>query len=306
LRGILEMGDTFARLRSIIEDLKTSWYFRIWTIVWSVCFILAFVSLIILSARSAEAGTEKDWNMWVENATKIAFPNFHFRFTHHEETQDVFDGSPVCVHEGTGFQLPPTTCTGITKDPTKCQAFPGEVISASNSIAAPFGDDTIKCFINTTGWIYNSTNQMMAFEIEGSSGYDPIDFSPRANPGAWIMLKKRVASPLHSKVQYPFWEKSLLYHSSVKTPGFFVVRVIIGSFRVDHWQQADNFNGWRALDTIGGFSFWMVILHTIVMVIFGIIFANNSKFLNPHGHEEEHGKPLVSSSAAEKQPLAPH
>jgi len=75
------------------------------------------------------------------------------------------------------------------------------------------------------------------------------------------------------------WEKTALYHSTVFTPASFTITTIISSFRVTHHEQANNYDGWMAVADIGGFAFWMVILHTIAMIVVGFILPNESKFL---------------------------
>jgi len=42
-----------------------------------------------------------------------------------------------------------------------------------------------------------------------------------------------------------------------------------------------------AVGTIGGFGFWMLILHSFVMILVGFCFANESKFLGATGSGPE-------------------
>jgi len=122
--------------------------------------------------------------------------------------------------------------------------------------------------------------------------------APRNSPGAWVLLKKAYIKPtgsinsdLAGPDGIPVWEKSELYHSTVSTPGHYVVRTIISSFRVDHYEQTDSYNGWQAIGGIGGFAFWMVILHTIATIVVGFILSNESKFLAGSSNSSEH-KPI--------------
>lgn len=58
-------------------------------------------------------------------------------------------------------------------------------------------------------------------------------------------------------------------------------RVVVGirNFFVQHTQEVDTFNGWQSVGSIGGFIFFLVILHNILMFLVGFCLANDSKFL---------------------------
>jgi hypothetical protein len=74
-----------------------------------------------------------------------------------------------------------------------------------------------------------------------------------------------------------------------------VVSVIIESFGVEHYEQRSVYNGWMAMGDVGGFAFFLLILHTIVMLGVGVFLANDSRFLHSSGQE--------MGSAAEQSPL---
>lgn len=52
-----------------------------------------------------------------------------------------------------------------------------------------------------------------------------------------------------------------------------------------HIVEYDSYNGWMALGDIGGFAFFMMILHTMVMMCIGVCFNNDSQFLGGRGQE---------------------
>jgi hypothetical protein len=85
------------------------------------------------------------------------------------------------------------------------------------------------------------------------------------------------------------------YQSTVSFPGYYVVSTIIESFGVEHLEQRSLYNGWMAMGDVGGFAFFLLILHTIVMLGVGVFLANDSKFLHSDGHEV--------GSSAEQSPL---
>jgi len=261
--------------------------------LWFVCALVAFIGMIELAVRSDEAGKEKDWNFWIENTTSLEFPRFRFRFANRSEHTESFVGTPLCHH--LNQPVPIDTCAGHT-DRTKCFTVVANGVVAQNNIAAPRGDEIITCNFTSTG--FNETiNQLVGWELDhthpnlGSRYYNTLWLGPRQSPGVWVYLKKSFLQPQGSMSSdlagpngIPIWEKSQLYHSTVYKPGTYVVHTIISSFRVDHFKQTDSYNGWMAVGGMGGFAFWMVILHTIVMIVVGFILSNQSKFLTGGGH----------------------
>jgi len=280
------MGQLFENLREIAEDFKTSWYFRIWAATWFVFALVAFIGLIELGARSNESGREKDWNTWIENATELTFPRFHFRIpsvdTQTEKILNFYCSRlpGEIIHTG--------TCVGHS-DTSRCFAVYADEINVQNSITAREGADKITCTFNTTG--YNRTeNSNIGWSIEGPHSTFSSPFSntlwlePRVAPGAWVYLQKRMISSMNNNLfsdnlGHEVWEKSYIYHTTVRDPGSYSVTTLLSTFKVEHREQTDTYNGWMAVGGIGGFAFFMVILHTITMIVFGFFLANESRFL---------------------------
>jgi len=104
-------------------------------------------------------------------------------------------------------------------------------------------------------------------------------------------LRKSYIAPLPNSVipkeyySHPIWEKSSLVHNSQFTRGSYYVETIIETFRVEHREQRGFYTGYMAIGGIGGFAFWMLILHTIVMILVGFCFSKESKFLAGSGPE---------------------
>jgi len=295
------MGQLFENLRHVLDDFKTSWYFRVWAALWFVCALVAFIGMIELAVRSDEAGKERDWNFWVENATSIEFPPFRFRFDRRESTTESFVGNPTCSHNG----KPVVTgvCTG-EKDTTKCFTVAANGIVIENIIRTSEAEESVICYFNSTGF-NNTINQLVGWELDfphpnlGSKYHNTLWLGPRNSPGVWVLLRKGFLQPqgsmnsdLAGPKGIPIWEKSQIYHSTAITPGYYVVRTMISSFRINHYEQTNSYNGWMAVGGIGGFAFWMVILHTIVMAVVGFILPNESRFLNGDHHGAEH-KPIL-------------
>jgi len=282
------MGELFANLRLIQQDVKDSWYFRIWVFLWVIFFVVIFVALVSLSARSDAAGKQRQILFWVENASYVEFPRFHIRFDTYDpaSANETFMGSPECKLGP--FSLLIQDCKGM-KGTSRCFAVDTSKLFAKSD-NVDLNQQRITCTIITTGFSATSNN-LLAWELEedrpfGDNSYASMWFNAKDAPGAWIMLRKAFLSSDtdeidygNDAVQHPVWERSLVYHTSVSTPGTYVVSTVIETFRVEHYSRVDSYNGWMAVGEIGGFAYFMIFLHTILMITFGFCFDNTSKFL---------------------------
>jgi len=277
------MPQLFDNVRLLVEDFKTSWYFRIWSLFWVVCAILAFVCLIILGMRSTEAQKEKDWNTWFENASSIEFPNFRFKLL---DPQDNFIVSSInCTHGPLGISY--TQCRS-GEPMTRCFAVSSGTVNAFNQWDEPFDNYRITCAFNTTGTA--AENQMVAWEVENAGNsfnarpYHTTLIGPNNN--MWVMLEKVIIKPLHTD-GFIDWQKKVVHHSTVHEIGYYRVSTFIQTFRVAHFEQQVSYNGWMAMGGFGGFAFFLLILHTMVMIIAGFVLTNDSKFLHRSGGDSE-------------------
>jgi len=109
----------------------------------------------------------------------------------------------------------------------------------------------------------------------GGYSYSGTWFS--ADNAAWIMLEK--AFYTSSGQVLTMWDQTLLYHSTVAPPGVYNVSVILGSYMVQHWDQENMYNGWMSTGDVGGFAFFCIMIHTILMALVGIALDNNSTLL---------------------------
>jgi len=278
------------------QIFKNSWYFRIWVFFWIVCALAGFSCLIILGGRARINYNEKDVRTWIENATSIAFPQFHFRTTGTELIT-----SCTCSHQNTvlsGMQCQPFN--GVIPPLSQCTAIDSSKVLAVQSESHSYGDlsnSRIHCTIWTDG---SSGNTLIDFGIEGKNvayyggnSYSGIWFA--ANDHTWIMLQKAIYKPGHGEATTE-WNRNLLYHSTLQQTGLYNVSVIMSSFSVQHWEQIDAYNGWMGLGDIGGFVFFMLILHAILMIIIGFFMNNDSTFLNKGEEVRDEGKSTLLHS----------
>jgi len=281
-------GETLVRIHQIIDDLRESWYFRVWAFVWLLLALVVFSGLIILSQESNRAKQENDIVLWVQNETQINFPRFHVRLDH--RGNEVFQpGYPICTFGNQtintaqcqpwfGFQPPQNQCVALETDK----------ITAFNDWKR--GDQRIQCEAITDGEGYNG-NMMMAFEFEGQHvysfgalAYASTWFAP--NDMAWILLQKNMLQQTKNHPNVQLWESNLLYHSTVSQPNVYNFTTIMSSFLVRYYQPRNTYNGWMAVGSIGGVGFFMVCLHTLFMILIGFILANTSSFLSNSHHNK--------------------
>jgi len=273
------MGVTLDNIRFMVYDAKYSWWFRFWALLWFVGFILSFVALGVLGRRADIAGREKDFHTWFENVSSLAFPRFHFRIA--DDSIGIGYLSYVCYRNGQ--QVGTGNCEAWEGQvPQNCFAVKAEGLSITNVWGENHGDARIDCHINTT--THDMTTQddyLIAWELEGpnhaAGGNSLASMWVAPNNEAWILLRNDKVTL--DGVTLNDWERTLVYQTSVSTPGIYRITTILTSFMVGHIEQADSYPGWRALGDIGGFAFFMVLLSTLFMIAFGFCFTNNSKFL---------------------------
>lgn len=285
------MGQLFYNIRVIVDDLKHSWYFRIWSVLWAICALFVFIALIVLAQRSDVAGREKDFHYWVQNATEIPFPRFHFRLSR-AQSSGVEIIAKNCSHEK--LHIPLGECApwkGKTEPITKCFSVPTDGIVAVNDWNEPRGDVRVDCHITTTADL-STPGPLIAWELDGdleaSAHYGQHHQTTWIAPNdhTWLILEKGVVK-YQGENRKTEWGRNLVYHSTVSSSNTYHIQTIIGSFRVLHVEQQDSYNGWMALGGIGGFAYFLLILHTIIMMAVGVIFTNDSKFLTSAGDSSE-------------------
>jgi len=224
---------------------------------------------------------------------QIEFPGFHFRIE--DPLQNIV--YKQCVHGSAVLNLGSCSWGG---DDTNCFRVVTDGIVAVNKWGEPLSNTQIDCIINTSN-AATDQNLMIAWGQDPHHGFSSNPYHQslylRPDNEIWVLLEKRVAKPEHTDGDpyITFWRRRVHYQSTVSFPGYYVVSTIIESFGVEHLEQRSLYNGWMAMGDVGGFAFFLLILHTIVMLGVGVFLANDSKFLHSDGHEV--------GSSAEQSPL---
>jgi len=284
------MGQFIANAKLIWDDIKHSWYFRVWALLWLTLVIMSFVVLVRLSRWSVHAGKDRQMLFWIENATQVEFPKFRISLPDdmRNKSETIIPTSIKCEH---GRRNVPTGyCKGREAANHHCFSVNTDGMFA-NQGKTEFAEQRIRCNFETTGWD-NWTNTLVAWELEedhaiGRNAHAAIWFEPRQSPGVQVNLRKAYWSYDRDELdfgkddqEHPVWERTLVYHTTVENKGRYDFSTFIETFMVEHMDMVDMYNGWIALGEVGGFAFFMVVLHVMVMLLVGFIFDNNSKFLS--------------------------
>jgi len=280
------MSQTVDKIKQIFHDLSQSWYFRVWLLLWIISAIIVFSALVILSKTSATDQQQQDIAMWLTNASSIRYPRFHFRLDHRGE--EIF--TDYSCSFGTQ-SLTPAVCQGFPgmQPPpmNQCIAWNSDSFTAMNDLSIMDADSRIYCEISTSG-TGQQGNEMMSFGLEGQNVFGPAGlllstfFAPCDS--TWLMLQKSTLQPTQGSQTLEFWNTDLLYHSTLNQTNLYNVTVIMGSYYVFNFQPRNSYNGWMTVGDIGGVSYFMVIIHTLVMVIIGLFLSNTSTFLTGSEH----------------------
>jgi len=272
-------GETKLRVLRIINDLKSSWYFRVWLVLWILLMVVWWVALGILSDHSEKASKHKVQQYYVEHESKIRFPEFRLRFKLQPGQMlsefNCFYGDPAVA----GATVPVGAIASLCEFNDTCISVASQTVEACATYS-PKCNDRLVCVLNVTGAV---TPFLVAWELLQGERIGFNEYAQvwiQANDAAWVLLTKEVH---HDKVG---WNRELVYHSANFPNTYWGIVTIINTFNVEHYEELDLYNGWQATADIGGFIMFLLIFHTFTMFIVGVFFENDSTFLRPDRKEE--------------------
>jgi len=279
-----------------VQDLRFSWYFRLWFGLWIVCAIVAFVSFILVSDKYSGP----TFRVFRENASEIEFPTWRFRYSGLDNASN-FTGVS-CTQDN--IPVNTSLCSG-NNNMLKCIQVQQGLMSKNHGALST--GVRVKCDINASNPDPWTIEHMIAWEIVGPKGienYGPNSYSSiwiSPNENAWVQLTKTLF--VDQKGHYTVgFERSLLYHSLQSNPIHWHIETIINTFEVFVYVDEGDFNGWLSYGSVGGFCFYLVMLHTLAMVGVGVVLPNTSSFLL--GDENVHNVyQTIPDEPAQKQPL---
>jgi len=274
------MGYTIDQIKVILHDIKDSWYFRFWATAWIGFAILGFVCFLILVGFSRRAAYEDDSRIWFQDEQQIYYPRFHFRCS----TLETILSINCTLNNQTVTTTYCQESGGVLPNIDHCVAVNSDKLMVINRHEDDFHPhQRIVCEILTNGT--NLGNSLIAWELEiqGNEGVYGVNVytTPWIYPTAraWVMLEQAQIQQVGQSSPQTSWNRNLLYHSTVSVPGQYHVDTMISSFHIMHVVASDSYNGWNAMGDIGGFAFFMVIVHTFVSILIGLCFVNNSEWL---------------------------
>jgi len=271
-------------LRQIAHDLKNSWYFRAWGLIWLVFVILGFVALGVLSNRSVSATRQLDAKLTWQNSSSMYLPRFHFHtgISPMEPGNEIFTNVSCHFHHQPIQTGPCASMHGTVPDIFHCVAVYGDTVEVFNHIGNESYDLGVSCNITTSGNLTQIGN-MIGWGMEGQGN---IVIGDNAHTSLWIhstqfsiINLQRTFAQGHGQ-EVTLWERHLVYLSTVATPtNFYHVRVLVDGFGALRFTQQNLYSGWRATGDIGGTAFFLVCIHTFLMILVGFCLVNSSTFL---------------------------
>jgi len=277
---MLQNKRTAVLLRRSISDLKKSWYFRFWVVLWFIAIVVWLAAVGVLGKRADDDRKHQVQQYYITNEQRIAFPRYHLRVPL-LQGQDLQE--PTCFYGAKMASVQFTRSLCMFGD--VCISVNGPSVSAC--VGSPPTDqdcnNRLVCVLRVTGKIpLNEQARQIAFELEdseafGSNSGSSIWISPGRD--AWVLLTKGMFN------KQAGWDRALLYHSvsiprtNSTTPLEYQVTAVIDSFSVDHYETMDTYTGWMAVADMGGFLLFLWIFHSLCMLGLGICFENNSLVL---------------------------
>jgi len=277
-----------SRVSLLIEDLKTSWYFRIYGLLWLVCAIVSFVGLVVLAHYSRYAQEHQQWLSWWAKDAQLNYPDFYVSLLPGENSTDEIQSSICYFGLRTNPQnVPITNC--LTAPLTQCL-----IIKASTFVALPnpaqgtffnSPETQITCDVNTKILNPAIDNSILAMGVTN-------DYVKTSEPSAYLyngtitqisIEQNVIVSKIHPK--YTWYDVQSVPMSNVNPYAGYSFVVRFGNLWTQTSQETDTFNGWMGVGEIGGFFFFLYVIHSILMAFIGLCLTNDSKFLGGNNNQ---------------------
>eukprot|EP01120_Amphizonella_sp_Union-15-10_P002661 TRINITY_DN12968_c0_g1_i1.p1 TRINITY_DN12968_c0_g1~~TRINITY_DN12968_c0_g1_i1.p1 ORF type:complete len:311 (-),score=33.32 TRINITY_DN12968_c0_g1_i1:1-888(-) len=267
----LDYGYTFLKARLIALDFTDSPYFRCWFALWFICVLFAFFAIITLGPIARPTV-----NRYLEDHDFLYYPDFILRYVGTESKIQ----SVACFFNES-LLLNSTRCPGQNNDSSCVQVLASNFFTSSSLLRY----ERIKCTVLVSQPL-GPENNMIKWEIVGQSdqSIDPSSIYIRPNDDAWILLTKSVYWSKNGASQ-DLYDKKLVYHTTLYRFSTFNLTIFFDTYKV--WNYVEkSYPGWSSIAQIGGFWFFLVVMHSLAMVGVGCIFPNMSGFLRGESVKE--------------------
>jgi len=135
---------------------------------------------------------------------------------------------------------------------------------------------SISCYVNISAPAGADTSIVVAVAQDSSFGRENTYIQPTNE--AVVALSKTIIKAKGASESY-IWRHRLQYKYDTYYPHYFVIRFSIEEFVVPHFVEDIGYDSWLSIGGIGGFAYFMVILHGITMTLVGFCLTPESKFL---------------------------
>lgn len=297
------------------HDITTSWFFRIWSLLFLICLCVSFGAMSIYASRARNASNEQGLRRFITYQDSIAWPQFRIRSDFQDQNPidsidcnygaHTFSGSV-----GAGIACSPSQST------TYCQLFqPTRLATRPHFRAGDFIDPiSIHCKVitaPTTG--FASTDMLVGYEIADPDGFNGGDNAFASmwmwpSNGAWILITKEILR--HNGQDKNDWHRSLEYRTSMHTqpnastgqPGYlYNVTISFDTMAVKVYQEGDWFSGWMSAGALGGFVCLLYVVLNSTMLIINLFVKNDSRLLSGTSDtatDSSHPAPSLSTGSA--------
>jgi len=267
-------------LRLILDDLKTSWYFRIWVLLWIVCAVISFAALIVLSQSSNQNQLKPGWRIFIQEERILSFPDFYFSLLPFENTTLSMNNMQCYYGNRTPHQaVTLNSCNGTMM--TDCfvaqtSSFTSTITQGSQPTFPFWSGSAVMCDVQLNVQNVTGDDTVITVGVYNNQRIYPQYIQP--NTVAEIRIEEEVFTP-KSGGSMTHYRLETEYHSNVNNYATFTVFFRFRHHRVIHFEETNLFNGWMGVGDIGGFVFFLYLLHTIAMALIGICVPNTSRFL---------------------------
>ncbi|PRP83582.1 hypothetical protein PROFUN_09131 [Planoprotostelium fungivorum] len=262
------------RIGVIVDDLKSSWYFRVYALLWLVCAITGFVGLIHFGKEATRLSNEHSQRSYLVKTDSQTFPNIGFLI-------------PNNGPNGQEYQILSLDCTGPTVDGVNATTQPKLITkSCSDTI---FFKEQKRCLYVQTDKVIKSVDEALrcvaTFNNTVAGEHVEIimsnDVNLARNPQYLVGTTQDITLSKIYKDDEFFFRRTANERNGASD-----VTLFHATFRFadlyEHHQVTDDdaYTRWQSAADIGGFGFFLYILHSIVMFFVSLFLENNSVFLN--------------------------
>eukprot|EP01117_Protostelium_nocturnum_P005525 TRINITY_DN1995_c0_g1_i1.p1 TRINITY_DN1995_c0_g1~~TRINITY_DN1995_c0_g1_i1.p1 ORF type:complete len:295 (+),score=84.37 TRINITY_DN1995_c0_g1_i1:220-1104(+) len=277
-------------LAALIEDLKNSWYFRIWFLLWIGAVIAGFGAMIFYGDYATKIGNEKTIRDYTYDRSQQNLPDIEFRL-HWNHTETYTIENVQCYPASWGYQffypmklqVPVTECDKSQNFvPGACRLVKASGLTVYNTSMGIFCSLVAQEKPGTPS--LNDTTRVVGLSIPAERWH--------RNYVTWAIGGHELVAV---RLRTHLWDTKggITYDKtdSVIPPTYDPVNApALNEFQwFVHFEDLnelhtvtdqDEYPRMLSAADIGGFAFLLYILHTIVMFFVGFVLVNNSTFLN--------------------------